>query len=90
MINKQFFLTDELRQIEAQRGYIFLNVVSAPLEGHQYAGLAVLHSAVNKEFHCEKRFAAPRSAADERGTSGRQASIGDFSKPGMPVRDFGK
>src|SRR3954466_12217305 len=73
-----FFLRNELLDVETYAldiGYDFLRPF---LEHHEYASFAVLRGAAHKELHGEHCFAAACRPADKRRSSLRQAALGDF------------
>ena len=81
---------DQPAEIEAQRERILREVIGALLEAHEHAGLAEIARASRQELDAQQGLAGARSAADQRRTTSRQATIGDLVQPADAGRAFGQ
>jgi hypothetical protein len=68
----------EVIEVEAEGAHVLRQFRGALLERDEEAGVAVLRGAANEEFGGKDCLAAPRGAADQRGTSERQTAARDF------------
>ena len=74
MVENQFFLADEVVEIETHRFEILLQVVDLLLERDKDAGFTVIGYPTDNKLHRKKCFPAPRAAADKRRSSFREPS----------------
>ena len=78
VVQQQFVFSGQLVQVEAEGAHILRQFLGSFLEGQEDTGFVELGGAANQEFDGQKRLAAARAAADQRGTTTRQSAAGDF------------
>ena len=78
VIDGEFAVLLQLLEIVAKRGDVLGEVFLGLLEGHEYAGFAVVEDAVDEELHPENRLARSGAAAHQRGASRGQTALRDL------------
>ena len=80
MLEHEFFLGDELVQVEAERADVGGEFRGVFFEHHEHARLAELRGPPHQKLHREHRLATTRTAANQRGPTRWQSAAGDFIK----------
>ena len=84
IIHEQFFLPDQLIEIEPQRSHVSRKFFLRLLESNENSRLIELARPAHQEFRREQRLTATRTATNQRGPALRQAAPCNFIKAGYP------
>ena len=82
VVEDQFFVCDQLFQIEAKGRDVCSQFLVCLFERHEHAGFVEEHRATHEKFHGKQGLAGAGAAANERGSARGQTSSGDFVKTG--------
>src|SRR5436305_6690574 len=75
VVNCQFFLADQCRQVIAERGHVGDELLGRFFHGNADARLVIKQCAARQEFKSKQRLAGTRTAADERSPARGKATM---------------
>ena len=90
VIDEQLLLLGQLVEVEAQRPDVRAQLVGCLLECDEHAGLTLVDRAADQEFHRQQRLATAGAAADEGGSTPREAAARDLIQPLDPGGGLGQ